>query len=116
MTASPMTNDPRPPLLLLPGTACDERVFAPVVERLGDYPVVIGDMGGAQTMPDLADAILATAPPVFLLAGFSLGGICALEMIARQPQRVVGLALIDTTPRPDPPANADVRRDRKSVV
>lgn len=110
MTALPITNDPRLPLLLLPGTACDERVFAPVIERLGDYPVVVGNMGGARTMPDLATAILAAAPPRFLLAGFSLGGICALEMIARQPKRIAKLCLIDTTARPDPPANALVRR------
>jgi len=108
--ASLMTNDLRPPLLLLPGTACDGRVFAPVIERLGGYPVVVGDMSGAQTMPDLADAILAAAPPLFLLAGFSLGGICALEMVARQPQRIVGLALIDATSRPAPPTNAAIRR------
>lgn len=110
MTAIPTTNDPRPPLLLLPGTACDVRVFAPLIDRLGDYPVLVGDMGGATTMPDLAEAVLAAAPPFFLLAGFSLGGICALEMVARQPQRIGGLALIDATARPDPPANAAVRR------
>lgn len=104
------TGDLRPPLLLLPGTACDGRVFAPLIERLGDYPVLIGEMGGARTMPDLAEIILANAPPRFLLAGFSLGGICALEMVARQPQRIGGLVLIDTTARPDPPANAGVRR------
>ncbi len=110
MTAFPTTKDPRPPLLLLPGTACDARVFAPLIDRLGDYPVLVGDMGGAKTMPDLADAILAAAPPFFLLAGFSLGGICALEMVARQPQRIGGLALIDATARPDPPENAALRR------
>ena len=114
MTAVPTTNDPRPPLLLLPGTACDARVFAPLIDRLGDYPVLIGDMGAATTMPDLAEAVLAAAPPFFLLAGFSLGGICALEMVARAPQRIGGLALIDATARPDPPANAAVRR--KSVA
>jgi pimeloyl-ACP methyl ester carboxylesterase len=109
-----MNKDPRLPLLLLPGTACDERVFAPLVERLGDYPILIGHMGGAQTMPDLARAVLAAAPPRFLLCGFSLGGICALEMVARQPQRIVKLALIGTTPLPDPPANTAARR--KAVV
>lgn len=105
-----MTNDPRTPLLLLPGTACDDRVFAPVIERLGGYPVLIGEMTGARTMPELAEVVLAAAPPSFLLAGFSLGGICALEMVAKQPQRIAKLALIDTTARPDLPANAAVRR------
>ncbi len=110
MTANAMPNDPRPPLLLLPGTACDRRVFVPLIERLGDYPVLIGEMGGVETMPDLAETILAAAPPYFFLAGFSLGGICALEMVARQPHRIGRLALIDTTARPDTPTNAAVRR------
>jgi len=110
MKTSQSMDDPRPPLLLLPGTACDRRVFAPLIERLGDYPVLIGSMGGARTMAALAEAILADAPPYFLLAGFSLGGICALEMVAQQPKRIGKLALMDTTARPDPPANAAVRR------
>lgn len=109
MTASP-NDEPRPPLLLLPGTACDQRVFAPLIDRLGDYPVLIGDMGGARTMAALAGDILAAAPPYFLLAGFSLGGICALEMVAQRPERIGKLALIDTTARPDPAENAAVRR------
>ncbi|MGF6160396.1 pimeloyl-ACP methyl ester carboxylesterase [Ensifer sp. KUDG1] len=104
-----MTNDPRVPLLLLPGTACDERVFAPLVERLSGYPVLIGEMSGARTMPELAEAVLGTAPRFFHLAGFSLGGICALEMVAQQPSRIATLMLIDTTARTDPPANAVVR-------
>lgn len=104
-----MRTDPRPPLLLLPGTACDKRVFTPLVERLGDYPVLIGELAGARTMAEMAAHVLAAAPMRFLLAGFSLGGICALEMAAQQPDRIGKLALIDTTARPDPPANAAIR-------
>jgi len=102
--------DGRLPLLLLPGTTCDQRIFQPLIDRLGDYPVIVGDMTGGRTMPDLACTLLATAPPVFLLAGFSLGGICALEMVAQMPHRISRLALIDSTARPDPPANAEIRR------
>lgn len=102
--------DGRPPLLLLPGTACDRRIFQPLIDRLGDYPVIVGDLTGGRTMPDIARSVLAAAPSVFLLAGFSLGGICALEMVAQMPHRVAKLALIDSTARPDPPANAEIRR------
>lgn len=98
------------PLVLLVGTLCDERLFAPLVERLGDQPVVYGEMSGAQSASEQAARILLGAPERFALAGFSLGGIVALEIIAQAPERVVGLALIDTTPRPDLPANADSRR------
>jgi len=98
------------PVLLLPGTVCDRRVFAPLLELLGDMDASIGDMRGANTMPDLARKLLAQAPPRFVLVGFSLGGIAALEMIAQQPHRIERLCLIDTTPRPDPAANAASRR------
>lgn len=107
----PLSAEPPPvPLLLLPGTLCDERLFRPVLDALGGYPAAVADMTAAAGTAELVRAILAAAPPSFALAGFSLGGIVALEMIAQAPGRVRRLALIDTTARPDPPANAAVRR------
>jgi len=98
------------PLLLLPGTVCDARLFAPLLDQL-HYPITdVVPMTGASTTPELAARILQTAPDRFALAGFSLGGIVALEMMAQEPERIVRLALIDTTPRPDPKENATKRR------
>jgi pimeloyl-ACP methyl ester carboxylesterase/predicted ester cyclase len=98
------------PLLLLPGTACDARLFAPLLAQL-DVPVaLVADMSGAGSTPELAARILEAAPEKFALLGFSLGGIVALEMVAQAPERVLRLALIDTTARPDPEANAALRR------
>lgn len=98
------------PLLLLPGTVCDARLFAPLLSLL-DMPVaIIGDMTGAETTPGLAARILDQAPERFSLLGFSLGGIVALEMMAQAPERIAQLALVDTTARPDPEANAAKRR------
>ena len=98
------------PLVLLPGTLCDERVFAPLLERLGDRPAIVGDIGGTDDMAAVADRILAVAPPRFALLGFSLGGIVALEIAARAPDRVAGLALVDSTARPVPGELHDERR------
>jgi len=98
------------PLLLLPGTVCDARLFAPMLQRLSVPIVTVVDMGGEQSAAELAARILRNAPERFSLLGFSLGGIVALEMIAQAPERVARLALIDTTGRPDPEANAAVRR------
>lgn len=56
--------------------------------------------------------LLENLPAAALRArGFSLGGVVALEMIARAPGRVARLALIDTTARPDPPENWRARRN-----
>jgi pimeloyl-ACP methyl ester carboxylesterase len=101
---------PEPPLLLLPGTLCDERVFAPLMDRLPGRTTLVADLKGAGTTPSMAAKILAQAPPYFAVAGFSLGGIVALEMIAQEPDRIERIALIDTTSRPDPKANAAARR------
>jgi pimeloyl-ACP methyl ester carboxylesterase/predicted ester cyclase len=98
------------PLLLLPGTVCDARLFEPMLARLGVPIATVVDMSGEAATPDLAARILRDAPERFSLLGFSLGGIVALEMIAQAPERIVRLALIDTTSRPDPEANASVRR------
>jgi pimeloyl-ACP methyl ester carboxylesterase len=98
------------PLLLLPGTLCDARLFAPLLEAIGPYPHQVADMTGARSTPELAARILSAAPERFALLGFSLGGIVALEMAAQAPGRIDRLALVDTTPRPDPHPNAAARR------
>lgn len=109
-----MTAHSKPPLLLLPGTLCNGRLFAPMLAELGDHPTATVAISGARSAPDMARRILRDAPPRFALLGFSLGGIVAMEMIAQAPERVTRLALISTTPRPDPATNAAPRR--KAVV
>ncbi len=96
------------PLLLLPGTVCDERLFAPLLAALDHPDMSVLSMTGARTTKELAAKLLAMAPERFALLGFSLGGIVALEMAAQAPERIVGLALIDTTAAPD--ANFEARR------
>ena len=91
-------------LLLLPGLANDARVWQGVADRLADVATVhLGDLGTADTMAALADDVLAKAPPRFALAGLSMGGYCALEIVARAPERVIALGLVDTSARPDTP-------------
>jgi len=99
------------PLVLLPGTLCDARVFEPVLQGLPERPTIVPQLIGAETAQEMADRLLSQLPDRFALAGFSLGGIIALEMIARQPERITRIALLDTTARPDPEPNWTVRRN-----
>ena len=85
------------PLLMLPGTLCDGRLYAPVLERLG-LTASIPALAGAETAAALAQLILADAPRRFSLCGFSLGAIVALEIVAPAPERVERLALIGCNP------------------
>lgn len=85
------------PLLMLPGTLCDSRLFGPVLARLGSMAIV-PPLAGADTAAELARVILAVAPKTVSLCGFSLGAIVALEIIAQAPHRVERLALIGCNP------------------
>lgn len=92
-----MTRMEFPPLVLLPGSLCDERVFAPQLAAFeGLVPTVVADLTMRRTFTQMAADILATAPPKFAVVGLSMGGIVAVELLRQAPERVVGLALADT--------------------
>lgn len=87
-----------PPLILVPGMMCDDRLFAPQIKLLGGHVHV---PSAADTITDMAAELLKVAPQRFALAGLSLGGIVAMEVVRQAPERVVGLALMDTNPLPE---------------
>jgi pimeloyl-ACP methyl ester carboxylesterase len=91
------------PLVLIPGMMCDWRLFAPQLAALGRRPVLLAAPTEHDTTEALAAAILATAPPRFALAGLSMGGIVAMELLHQAPERVERLALLDTNPRAEAP-------------
>lgn len=87
------------PLVLLPGMMCDARLFQPQIAALsGCVPILSMPIGQHDSMAALAAEILAVAPPRFALAGLSMGGIVAMEVIRQAPERVAGVALLDTNP------------------
>ncbi|MFZ7091294.1 alpha/beta fold hydrolase [Primorskyibacter sp. 2E233] len=91
------------PLVLLPGMMCDARLFAPQIAAFsGSRAVHCAPIGAHDTMAALAIEILTNAPPRFALAGLSMGGIVAMEVLRRAPDRVAALALLDTNPKAEP--------------
>ena len=95
------------PLVLIPGMMCDARVFGPQINDLSrDHAVHVAAPVVGDTIRDMAAHILDQAPPRFALAGLSMGGIVAMEIARRAPERVMRLTLISTTPLPDTPAQA----------
>ena len=98
------------PLVLLPGMMCDARLFAPQIAALScQYPIMTMPIGAHDTMSALAEGILAKAPPKFALAGLSMGGIVAMEVLRQTRDRVAGVALLDTNPLAEQP-DAQARR------
>jgi pimeloyl-ACP methyl ester carboxylesterase len=90
------------PLVLIPGMMCDARLWGGMPRPLGQRMVIHAPCSEAETMGALAAAILAQAPPRFALAGLSMGGIVAMEIVRQASQRVERLALLDTNPYAEP--------------
>lgn len=88
----------KPVLILCPGLMCDAAVWAPQLPALSaTHDCIVMDYGLRNTLADMARQVLETAPPgVFALAGHSMGGRVALEVLRLAPQRVSHLALFDT--------------------
>ncbi|WP_377191754.1 alpha/beta fold hydrolase [Ruegeria meonggei] len=87
------------PLVLLPGMMCDARLFGPQIDALsGARPIMTFPLSGPDNVQEMASDLLQTAPPVFALAGLSMGGIVAMEVVRQAPNRVERLALMDTNP------------------
>ena len=90
------------PLVLVPGLLCSARVYAPQVSALWPFgQVTVADHRHDGTMAAIAARILAAAPPLFALAGHSMGGYIAFAMLREAPERIAKLALLDTSARPD---------------
>jgi pimeloyl-ACP methyl ester carboxylesterase len=101
------------PILLVPGLVSSPRIFEPVAPALWRFgPVTVANHIRDDSMGAIARRILAEAPPRFALAGHSMGGYIAFEIMRQAPQRVAKLALINTQARPDTPETTARRRSQ----
>jgi pimeloyl-ACP methyl ester carboxylesterase len=102
------------PLVLLPGLLNDRRVFGQQIAALQSRAqILVPELWRFNTIDAMVDLVLEQAPPTFALAGFSMGGYVALEVIRRASKRVQRLALIDTSARPETPES---RKRREGLI
>src|SRR3954465_13442858 len=100
------------PILLVPGLLSSPRIFAPGLPALGRFGrVTVANHVRDDNRGAIARRILAEAPPRFALAGHSMGGYIAFEIMRQAPEPVAKLALIHTQARPDPPEATARRTD-----
>src|ERR1035438_6914233 len=101
----------RQSLLLLSGLICDETIWQDIAPRLaGVADLRMYSFPGFDSISAMAKHVLQTAPEHFALAGHSMGGRVALEIMRAAPSRVLRLALLNTGARAAPESEAQTRR------
>jgi pimeloyl-ACP methyl ester carboxylesterase len=86
---------------------CDARLFAPQVTALSrEMAVTVAPITMGERVEEMASALLGVLPAKFALAGLSMGGIVAMEILRRAPERVTRVALMDTNPLAETPQSA----------
>ena len=105
---------PSLPLMLIPGLMCDHAVWEPLLPWLAkDRECRMVDHGQADSLVQMAKQLLQDAPPHMVLAGHSMGARVALEVLRLAPERVKGVALLDTGYLPKPAGEAGEEEARK---
>lgn len=98
-------------IVFVPGLLCTGDLFAAQIAHFaGKHHCQVADHTTADTLEGIAAAILAAAPERFALAGLSMGGYIAFEMLRAAPERITRLALLDTNARADRPEQFKQRR------
>lgn len=98
-------------LVLVPGLLCDQALWSHQVDFLSDVArTAVPDTTRDDSIAAMASRALEAAPDRFALAGLSMGGYVALEIMRQAPERVSRLALLDTSARADTPEQTARRR------
>lgn len=101
----------RQTLLLLPGLLCDGRLWRDQAAALAPLArAVVADLTLDDRVEAMAARAIAAIEGPFALAGLSMGGYVAFEVMRQAPERVTRLALLDTSARPDTPEQTRRRR------
>ena len=105
------------PVVLIPGLLASARMYAAQVPQLWRAgPVMIADHTRDDSMSGIARRILSAAPARFALAGLSMGGYIAFELLRQAPQRIAKVALLDTSARADAPEQTAMRRAQMTLA
>ena len=102
------------PILLIPGLGTSPRTYSNILPQLWQHGhVTIANQTHDDSMEAMAKCILTAAPPSFALIGHSMGGYVAFEIMRQAPERVLKLALMNTSARPD---GDEAKEKRKAQI
>lgn len=91
----------KPHLVLISGLLSNESLWHHQIRHLSDIASIQVISPSQDTPKKMIQAILDQAPPIFALAGHSMGGWLSLEVMRAEPSRVSRLCLLNTTARDD---------------
>lgn len=104
----------KPTLILIPGLVCDATAWQAQVAQFGNaFEIVVPNLNTQDTPEAMIDAVLKYAPDKFHLAGHSMGGWVALELMRHHSHRVQALCLANTSARLD---NDDKAATRHQLI
>ena len=96
-----MSSPARPTLILVPGLLSDRLIWQYAGDAFAStHDVVVPVLDECDSIPAMAARLLSDGPTSFALAGHSLGGRIALEVVRQAAERVSALALLDTGVHP----------------
>ncbi len=103
---------PQDPIIFLPGFMADARLFwHQILDFSTTHAVTVMPMRGT-SVEEMASFVLKQAPEKFALVGHWLGGLVAMEILRRAPERVSQVALINVSPLPETPQVSGGRETR----
>ncbi len=100
--------DSKTQIVFIPALLCDEALYAPVIERLGDTFEAHVMISPKPSLAESVKDILARAPDKFVLVGTSYAGNLALEIAIAAPARVSALWLMGCNPGAAEPGGPDL--------
>src|SRR6056297_4170698 len=68
--------------------------------------LTVAPVTGGDRVEEIASKLLDGLPRKFAIAGLSMGGIVAMEILRRAPERVTRIALMDTNSLAETPQSA----------
>jgi pimeloyl-ACP methyl ester carboxylesterase len=86
------------PVVFIPALLSDDAMYRDLIDQLGDTIEAQVMVLAEPTMQANVEAVLAKAPPTFVIAGTSYGGSIALEVADAAPDRVTALWLMGCNP------------------
>ena len=101
---------PRETLVMIPPMLSDARVFAHQVQVMSRaHAVMVAPPTCGERIEEIASQILTWSPSKFALCGMGMGGMVAMELLRRAPDRITRIALLSTSPQADTPEAAAAR-------